>query len=47
MNGHAVESVDDLHRLLSEVVVGEPARIDVLRGSERSTVEVVIAEEAA
>jgi len=47
MNGHPVESVDDLHRLLSEVVVGEPARIDVLRGTERTAVEVVIAEEAA
>lgn len=47
MNGHAVESVDDLHRLLSEVGIGEPARIDVLRGTERTAVEVVIAEEAA
>jgi S1-C subfamily serine protease len=47
MNGHPVESVDDRHRLLSEVGIGEPARIDVLRGTERTTVEVVIAEEAA
>lgn len=47
MNGHPVESVDDLHRLLSEVEVGKPARIDVLRGTERTAVEVVIAEEAA
>jgi S1-C subfamily serine protease len=47
MNGHPVESVDDLHRLLSEVVVGEPARIDVLRGTERKAVEVMIAEAAA
>jgi len=29
------------------VVVGEPARIDVLRGTERTTVEVAIAEETA
>jgi len=47
MNGRPVESVDDLHRLLSEVGIGEPARIDVLRGTERTAVEVVIAEEAA
>jgi S1-C subfamily serine protease len=47
MNGHPAESVDDLHRLLSEVVPGEPARLDVLRGTERRTVDVVIAEEAA
>jgi S1-C subfamily serine protease len=47
MNGHAVGSVDDLHRLLSEVGIGEPARIDVLRGTERTAVVVVIAEEAA
>lgn len=47
MNGHPAESVDDLHRLLSEVAVGEPARLDVLRGAERRTVEVVIAEAAA
>ena len=47
MNGHPVESVDDLHRMLAEVGIGEPARIDVLRGTERMSIEVPIAEEAA
>jgi S1-C subfamily serine protease len=44
MNGRPVESVDDLHRLLSEVAAGETARLDVLRGIDRRIVEVVIGE---
>lgn len=44
MDGIAVESVDDLHRLLSEADVGVPARLDLLRGTERLTVEVVTGE---
>jgi len=47
MNGHPVESVDDLHRLLSEVAVRDLARLDVLRGTERKNFEVVIGEAAA
>jgi S1-C subfamily serine protease len=47
MNGHPVESVDDLHRLLTEVAAGHIARLDVLRGTERKVVEVVIGEAAA
>jgi len=47
MNGRPVESVDDLHRLLSEVAVRDLARLDLLRGTERRIVEVVIGEAAA
>ena len=47
MNGQSVESVDDLHRLLSEVVVRDLARLDVLRGTERKVLEVEIGEAAA
>jgi S1-C subfamily serine protease len=47
MNGRPVESVDDLHRLLSEVSAGDLARLAVLRGTERRIVEVVIGEAAA
>jgi S1-C subfamily serine protease len=46
MNGNPVESVDDLHRLLSEVAAGDTARLDVLRGTDRKIVEVVIGEAA-
>jgi S1-C subfamily serine protease len=47
MNGRPVESVDDLHRLLSEVAAGDRARLDVLRGTERMVVEVVVGEAAS
>ena len=47
MNGHPVESVDDLHRLLSEASVRELVRLDLLRGTERKIVEVLIGEAAA
>ncbi len=46
MNGLPVESVDDLHRLLSEAAVGSLAQLDVLRGTERMTAEVETAEAA-
>jgi S1-C subfamily serine protease len=47
MNGSPVESVDDLHRLLSEVAVTDLARLDLLRGTERVTVEVRVGESVA
>ncbi len=47
MNGTPVESVDDLHRLLSEAAVREIARITLLRGVERKAVEVPVAESAS
>ncbi len=47
MNGLPVQSVDDLHRLLSEVDVGSRVRLDVLRGNDRVTVEIVAGEAAA
>jgi S1-C subfamily serine protease len=47
MNGHPVESVDDLHRLLSEIAVNDVVHIDLLRGTERKTAQVEIGESAA
>ncbi len=44
MDGHPVESVDDLHRLLSETAVRGVVRIDLLRGTERTAVDVEIGE---
>lgn len=39
-NDKAVQSVDDLHRFLSEWPIGEPARLRILRRTELRTVEV-------
>jgi S1-C subfamily serine protease len=47
MNGLPVQSVDDLHRLLSEVDVGSLIRLELLRGTERLTVEMEAGEAAA
>ena len=47
MNGSPVESVDDLHRLLSEVAAGDFARLDLVRGMERRIVEVVVGDAVA
>ncbi len=46
MNGSPVESVDDLHRLLSGVAAGDVARLDLVRGTERKVVEVAVADAA-
>lgn len=47
MNLLPVSSLDDLHRLLSEAEVGSVARLEILRGTERLTAEVVTGEAAA
>jgi S1-C subfamily serine protease len=47
MNGLPVQSVDDLHRLLSEVDIGSLIRLELLRGTERLTVEMEAGEAAA
>ena len=47
MNGHPVESVDDIHRMLSEIPVGNVVSIALLRGAERKTAEVKTVEAAA
>jgi S1-C subfamily serine protease len=47
MNDTPVESVDDLHRLLSEVGANDLARLDLLRGTDRKAVDVVVGESAA
>ena len=45
--GTKVESVDDLHRLLTEERIGEPQNVMVLRGGERRTLVVVPREASA
>jgi len=47
MNGHPVESVDDLHRLLTDVAVKGLVRIGLLRGTDRVTADVEVGESAA
>jgi len=39
-----VESIDDLHRFLSEWPVGDPVRLGVLRRAEMLDVELIPAE---
>jgi S1-C subfamily serine protease len=46
-DGAKVESVDDLHRLLTEERIGEPQNVLVLRGGERRTLVVVPREASA
>jgi len=46
MNGQPIESVDDLHRLLSEAQGLDLARIELVRGTERKTVDVTVGEAA-
>jgi S1-C subfamily serine protease len=45
--GTKVESVDDLHRLLTEERIGEPQNVLVLRGEERRRLVVVPREASA
>lgn len=47
VNGSAVQSVDDLHRFLSEWPIGRPAEIDILRGAVREVLGIVPKEAAA
>jgi S1-C subfamily serine protease len=42
----AVESLDDLHRLLTEARIGTSVRLSLLRHTDRMTVDVVIQERA-
>jgi len=41
INGVAVQSVDDLHRFLSEWPIGRPVEIEVFRGQSRRTMEII------
>jgi S1-C subfamily serine protease len=45
-DGAAVESLDDLHRLLTEARIGTSVRLSLLRHTDRMTVDVVIQERA-
>ncbi len=47
MNGIPVESVDDLHRILSEAAAGDVARVELLRAAERRVVDVTLGDAAA
>jgi S1-C subfamily serine protease len=43
-DGQPVESLDDLHRALTEARIGTTARVTVLRGAERLEIEVPVSE---
>lgn len=45
INDADVQSVDDLHRFLSEWPIGQPVEIHILRGRNRRTL-IIIPEEA-
>jgi S1-C subfamily serine protease len=47
INGSDVQSVDDLHRFLSEWPIGRPVEIDVVRGQSRRSLTVAPKEAAA
>lgn len=44
INSHTVESVDDIHRILSELPLGQTLPLVIIRGRERLEFEVVPAE---
>jgi S1-C subfamily serine protease len=46
INGSEVQSVDDLHRFLSDWPIGQPVKIDIVRGQIRRAL-VVVPKEAA
>jgi S1-C subfamily serine protease len=41
INGSDVQSVDDLHRFLSDWPIGRPVEIDVVRGQSRRVLVIV------
>jgi S1-C subfamily serine protease len=41
INGSSVQSVDDLHRFLSEWPIGRPVEIDIVRGQAREVLDLV------
>jgi len=41
VNGSDVQSVDDLHRFLSDWPIGQPVNIDIVRGQNRRTLVIV------
>ena len=44
INGYAVESVDDIHRILAEWRIGEAMPLVLIRGKERLEMEVAPTE---
>jgi S1-C subfamily serine protease len=47
VNGEAVQSVDDLHRFLSDWPIGRSAEVEILRGMARQTLGIVPREALA
>ena len=45
INGTIVQSVDDLHRFLSEWPIGQPVEIEIVRGQNRQVL-IIIPKEA-
>ena len=43
-NNKPVSSVDDLHKLLNEKVIGASSELGVLRGGHKTTIQVTPAE---
>jgi S1-C subfamily serine protease len=41
VNGSDVQSVDDLHRFLSDWPIGQPVEIDIVRGQSRRVLVIV------
>ena len=41
INGSDVQSVDDLHRFLSEWPIGQPVEIDIVRGQTRQVLTII------
>jgi S1-C subfamily serine protease len=41
INGHEVESIDDLHRMLAEWPIGEPIHLTILRRGRKLEIQAV------
>ena len=41
INGSDIQSVDDLHRFLSEWPIGRPIEIDIVRGHSRQVLMII------
>jgi len=44
INGHTVESVDDIHRILAEWTIGQAMQLVLIRGEERMEIDLLPAE---
>jgi S1-C subfamily serine protease len=46
-NGHAIGGIDDLHRVLTDKLLGAPSQVTIIRRAEKLTVEVTPSEAPA